>query len=532
MVGNNTVKEAPPGQALPTGTRLEEFVVDRILGSGGFGITYLARDSRLGRQVVIKENLPAQFCWRDTSNLTVQPRHSSGEDADNFQYSLDSFEKEAVTLASLDHPGIVKVLRSFEANGTAYFVMPFVDGTTLDEVMREREAKKKSFSEEELTSLLTKVLDALAYLHDRGIYHRDIKPGNILITHTGAPVLIDFGAARQRLSERSLTVIESPGYTPFEQMQSRGKVGPWSDLYALGGTLYKAITGETPAKAADRIMEDSQVPLAERAELSGWYSQRLLRSIDYAMNPIATDRFESANAWKETIHAFSSDELIRNDWKEDAILKSPSWFYISDESQIGPLTPAEIGRAISSGAITPETLIWEQSMTEWTPAHEVPDLVPLFPKRQTTSVPPSMRANSKIQEASSPALVHANPLSSSESTFPGINRRYYCLILFCLLIGTGIVSSVLGEAAFVGILVLYSGIIWASFQRLANIGRNPWWSLLVIVPILSLWIFVVGTTLPTGYQSHRKFDTGAKVVSGFWIFLLLFIVVSVIGAAG
>jgi formylglycine-generating enzyme required for sulfatase activity/serine/threonine protein kinase len=284
-------------QALRGGTRLEEFVVERILGSGGFGITYLARDSRLGRQVVIKENLPAQFCWRDTTSLTVQPRHTSGEDADNFQYSLDSFEKEAATLASLDHPGIVKVLRSFEANGTAYFVMPFVDGTTLDEVMREREAKKKSFSEEELTSLLTKVLDALAYLHERGIYHRDIKPGNILITHTGAPVLIDFGAARQRLSERSLTVIESPGYTPFEQMQSRGKVGPWSDLYALGGTLYKAITGETPAKAADRIMEDSQVPLETRTELGSRYSQELLQAIDHAMRPKLSERPQSAEEW-------------------------------------------------------------------------------------------------------------------------------------------------------------------------------------------------------------------------------------------
>jgi serine/threonine protein kinase len=297
MNSSQPTAESAPSQALPPGTRLEEFVVERILGSGGFGITYLARDSRLGRQVVIKENLPAQFCWRDTTSLTVQPRHTSGEDADNFQYSLDSFEKEAATLASLDHPGIVKVLRSFEANGTAYFVMPFVDGTTLDEVMREREAKKKSFSEEELTSLLTKVLDALAYLHERGIYHRDIKPGNILITHTGAPVLIDFGAARQRLSERSLTVIESPGYTPFEQMQSRGKVGPWSDLYALGGTLYKAITGETPAKAADRIMVDPQVPLAERAALSGRYSVGFLAGIDRAMRPKAAERFQATEMW-------------------------------------------------------------------------------------------------------------------------------------------------------------------------------------------------------------------------------------------
>ena len=200
---------------------MEEFIIERVLGSGGFGITYLARDKRLGRQVVIKENLPAQFCWRDTTSLTVQPRHSSGEDVDNFQYSLESFEKEAATLASLNHPGIVKVLRSFEANGTAYFVMPFVEGTTFDTLIKERHAQGETFTEEELAGLLGRVLDALAYLHARGIYHRDIKPGNILITDDGDPVLIDFGAARQRLSERSLTVIESPGYTPFEQLPSR-----------------------------------------------------------------------------------------------------------------------------------------------------------------------------------------------------------------------------------------------------------------------------------------------------------------------
>jgi serine/threonine protein kinase len=127
--------EASPisSQALPAGTRIEEFVIERVLGSGGFGITYLARDVRLNRQVVIKENLPVQFCFRDTHSLTVAPRHSQGEDAENFLWSLENFSKEAAMLASLDHPGIVKVLRSFEAFGTAYFVMPFVEGVTLDE---------------------------------------------------------------------------------------------------------------------------------------------------------------------------------------------------------------------------------------------------------------------------------------------------------------------------------------------------------------------------------------------------------------
>ena len=300
MSQNSPSPDTSRGQSLPAGTHLEEFVIERVLGVGGFGITYLAKDSSLGRQVVIKENLPAQFCWRDTHALTVRPRHTEGEDADNFQYSLESFRKEASTLASLDHPGIVKVLRSFEANGTAYFVMPFVEGIALDEVIRQRTSQGIPFTEAEIQGLLTKVLDALGYLHERGIYHRDIKPGNILMTKAG-PVLIDFGAARQRLSERSLTVIESAGYTPFEQLQSKGNIGPWSDIYALGGTLYKTITGETPAKANDRAFDDPVMPLAKREELRGRYTGALLASIDKALSPKAGDRFQDASQWFEQI---------------------------------------------------------------------------------------------------------------------------------------------------------------------------------------------------------------------------------------
>jgi formylglycine-generating enzyme required for sulfatase activity len=290
-------------QALPAGTRLEEFVIERVLGSGGFGITYLATDTSLGRQVVIKENLPVQFCFRDTHSLTVSPRHSHGEDAENFLWSLDNFWKEGAMLASLDHRGIVRVLRSFQAFGTAYFVMPFVEGMALDELAKEREGKP--FSEEELRGLLERVLDALGYLHERGIYHRDLKPGNLLITHAGIPVLIDFGSARQRLSERSMTVVESAGYTPFEQLQSRGNVGPWSDLYALGGTLVKAITGETLPKANDRVFDDPWQALADREELLSVFSPRFLQSLDRALALHPRDRWQDAGEWLAALSAES-----------------------------------------------------------------------------------------------------------------------------------------------------------------------------------------------------------------------------------
>jgi len=392
-----------PTQSLPVGTRLEEFVIERVLGSGGFGITYLAKDSRLGRKVVIKENLPAQFCWRDTHSLTVRPRHTEGEDAGNFQYSLESFEREASTLASLDHPGIVKVLRSFEAHGTAYFVMPFVEGTAFDEVIVERRKQGREFMEKEITELLSKMLDTLGYLHDRGIYHRDIKPGNILMTKAG-PVLIDFGAARQRLSERSLTVIESSGYTPFEQLQSRGKIGPWSDIYAMGATLYKAITGETPAKAADRAFDDPELPLTHRGELRAGYSACLLASIDKAMSPKASDRFQNAAEWLVQIQpppAMPSPPpaVARNpaSQKPSAVVQTtapsgtssaPSgtsgavgWYYKKTPHQAfkhGPFPQKELVARISAGLLNSEAFVLNQdepaSTRKWRKVWDVPQL--------------------------------------------------------------------------------------------------------------------------------------------------------------
>ena len=321
-------------QALPAGTRLEEFIIERVLGSGGFGITYLARDTRLDRRVVIKENLPAQFCFRDTHSLTVAPRHTHGEDAENFKWSLENFSKEAAMLASLDHPGIVRVLRSFDAFGTAYFVMPFVDGMALDERAKERE--EEPFSEKELSDLLERVLGALSYLHERGIYHRDIKPGNILITCDGIPVLIDFGSARQRLSERSMTVVESAGYTPFEQLQSRGNVGPWSDLYALGGTLVKVMTGETPPKAMDRMRKDPYQPLTERADLLNRCGSTFLHAIDKALAVDEEDRWQAAEEWLAELSAPTVQTAVRPQSTVSAVIRQGSVAPSAESGSAGP----------------------------------------------------------------------------------------------------------------------------------------------------------------------------------------------------
>jgi formylglycine-generating enzyme required for sulfatase activity/serine/threonine protein kinase len=288
------------GQGLPPGSILGEFKILRELGSGGFGITYLAWDLSLERQVVIKENLPV-FAVREGRSGRVEPRSRSGEDAELLAWSLESFLREARTLARFDHPNIVKVLRVFEGNGTAYFVMPFVEGETLGERIGRLERAGERLGAGEVERLLGALLHALETLHGAGVYHRDIKPGNILVTGSGEPVLIDFGAAREMVGQRSQTVIESPGYTPFEQMQSRGEVGPWSDLYGLGATLYRVLTGKPPSRSADRVLGDPVLRLSGMAELRGRYPARLLETIDRALAPAWQDRFRSAGEWREAL---------------------------------------------------------------------------------------------------------------------------------------------------------------------------------------------------------------------------------------
>jgi hypothetical protein len=249
--------------------------------------------------------------------------------------------------------------------------MPFVDGVALDELAKER--KGQSFSEDELRGLLERVLEALGYLHDRGIYHRDIKPGNILITTNGVPVLIDFGSARQRLSERSMTVVESAGYTPFEQLQSRGNVGPWSDLYALAATLVKVMTGEAPPRANDRTMGDSWQPLAGREKLKALYSDQLLKTLDLALRLPIEDRWQDAQGWKDALaadskHEAGSGKTNSKSAREETILQKPpgkrnrliaigaisvllvamGWFYLRDE-QLRDIQ--EIPKAASGGLL-------------------------------------------------------------------------------------------------------------------------------------------------------------------------------------
>lgn len=267
------------GNALPIGTRLGEFEIADVIGEGGFGIVYLAHDLSLDRRVAIKEYMPASLAARvrDVCVSIKSERHH-----DTFEAGRRSFVNEAKLLARYDHPALVKVYRFWEANGTAYMVMPYYDGTTLKEALRRRDPPDEHW----LRMLIQQLLEALALLHAERCYHRDIAPDNILLLSNDRPVLLDFGAARRVIGDmtQALTVILKPGFAPVEQYAEIPGVqqGPWTDLYALAAVVYYAIVGKAPAPSVARLMNDAVQPLAD--SVGGRYSENFLRAIDRALS--------------------------------------------------------------------------------------------------------------------------------------------------------------------------------------------------------------------------------------------------------
>ena len=283
--------------ALPPGTRLGEFELLRLLGVGGFGIVYLAFDHALEREVAVKEYMPASLAGR-TETMRVSLRSQS--DADTFALGLKSFVNEARLLARFDHPSLLKVLRFWEANGTAYMAMPVMRGRTVKEV---RQSLSSPPEETWLRALLDPLLGAIERLHAEGVYHRDIAPDNIQIEPDGHPVLLDFGAARRVLSDKSqtLTAILKPAYAPIEQYAEAGSVkqGPWTDLYALGATLHYLLLNRPPPPATTRAIHDEPSSLTTAA-LPGC-SQEFLNIIDWMLAPRPADRPQSVAALRDAL---------------------------------------------------------------------------------------------------------------------------------------------------------------------------------------------------------------------------------------
>lgn len=233
--------------SLPAGTHLKGFRIERILGSGTFGITYAATDPD-GTEVAIKEYFPVQFADRDRESLTVIPRGEAMRDA--LAWGKESFLREADILVKLNHPNVIGIKQLFQSNGTAYIVMPLETGDTLDVRLRRRGPLR----DDEARAMFSPLIAGIAEVHVQGILHRDIKPSNIIIrADTGQPVLLDFGSARvfREGDAKSLTEVLTPGYAPLEQYTPADQ-GPWTDVYGLAATLFKTVIGKNPPDALRR----------------------------------------------------------------------------------------------------------------------------------------------------------------------------------------------------------------------------------------------------------------------------------------
>ena len=299
--------------ALPVGHQLNEYRIENVIGSGGFGITYRAWDIQLDKAVAIKEYLPNEFAVR-TDATTVRPKSTA--DQDNYQWGLTRFLDEARTLARFEHPHLNHVHRYFEDNNTAYLVLDYIEGETLSDLLK-REGQLESTR---LQRLVAELLSGLDEVHSAGYVHRDIKPSNIMVRANGSSVLLDFGAARQVLGQRSksLTSVLTPGYAPIEQYDQKGDdIGPWTDLYALGMVAYRCVSGIsetelidaiTRARLANKGKQDQDMkPAVEIGK--GHYPSSLLKAIDWAIKVEEEDRPQNVAAIKEMI---AGDEVPDN----------------------------------------------------------------------------------------------------------------------------------------------------------------------------------------------------------------------------
>ena len=287
--------------ALPQGYLLNnDYKILKFLGRGGFGITYLAEDTSLGHKVVIKEFLPQSMAVRDQSHYTVAP-YTQGDAL--YGHLLKRFIEEARLLAGLRHPNIVKVTRLLEANDTAYFIMDYEEGETLDDYLKRSDKLK----EEDILAIMMPILEGTKYVHGQGVLHRDIAPDNIYLKTNGMPILIDFGAARNAIAQQSqaLSAISKDGYSPPEQFIASREQNAATDIYALGAVMYKMITGNKPATSAHRqmaLLEDDPDPIGNFVEnYRGLYSGYLLEAVNKALNISQKKRFQSIEAFQKGI---------------------------------------------------------------------------------------------------------------------------------------------------------------------------------------------------------------------------------------
>ncbi|MCI9612123.1 MAG: PASTA domain-containing protein [Eubacterium sp.] len=310
---NTDVKEAY--YLLPHTVLKEKYLIGRVLGYGGFGVTYIGWDEILQRKVAVKEYLPSDFATRSYGSRRVTV--FSGEAAEQFQAGLQSFLFEARRLAKFNAVAeTVDIYDCFEENGSGYIVMEYLDGATVKEVLR----KRKRISVEQARAIALSVLRGLSAVHKESIIHRDIAPDNIFITKAGRVKILDFGAARYAtaVQSKSLSVILKPGFAPEEQYRSRGEQGPWTDIYALGATIYCMITGKRPEESIQRLAEDhvkppSQLGIAIDPNIENAIMNSLNIRKEYRIQD--ADSFYRALCGKEEVERIIEKTDAKINWK-------------------------------------------------------------------------------------------------------------------------------------------------------------------------------------------------------------------------
>ena len=301
---------------LPNGYQLNQYTIEKLLSSGGFSIVYLARDAD-GRPVAIKEYLPAALVIRADG---AEVRINSEENLAVFRHGLKCFFEEGRSLATISHPNVVGVENFFRAHETVYMVMQYVRGRTLQfHIQRHRQ----EFSESFIRRLFTHSLNGLREVHAKKLLHLDIKPANIYITMEGKPVLLDFGAARQALTSDAprLRPMYTAGYAAPEQYRGMESMGPWTDIYAVGATIYTCITGTHPQPANEREAEDAMVPARDLAAQP--LSQDLFDIVDWCLKLDHLERPQTA---------FELQKALMREVKDSPMVEPAANDIVEDES--------------------------------------------------------------------------------------------------------------------------------------------------------------------------------------------------------
>ncbi len=265
---------------LPNGTNIDNYEILSVLGGGGFSVVYLANEighKGYSTQVVIKEYMPNKLASRAPNFLVTA---NSDKNRERFAHGRRLFFQEASTLANLKHPNIVNVTNFFRGNGTVYMVMDYEEGSNLHAYIKKY---RKNLSEEFIRTVFMPLMAGLQKIHSQGLLHLDIKPGNIHIRQGGSPLLLDFGAVHEMMHSRQdqTTQVITPGYSPIEQLDPGGYVGPWTDIYALGATMRTCIEGKQPISSINRRERDTLKPAMQA--FKKLYTQNLLETIDWAM---------------------------------------------------------------------------------------------------------------------------------------------------------------------------------------------------------------------------------------------------------